>query len=325
MKRYMNQIFSFMLLFLLLASCSGCIDTSKKTEDIDDDVLIVDGPEGSHFVTIQNAIDHCPVEGTIKVSPGIYKEHIQINRSLYLISDDSNQTIVDGNHTGDVIQVNAEHVLIKGFTLQHSGRQSHFQDYNAGIAIASNYTRVENCVFHNNTGGIEIRSDHNQIVSCHLHHNDFGIYALLSDNNSFEGNRIHHNNDEGIWIYSGAENKVIDENRFFNNDIGLKMKSSKENMVNNCLFQQNQQGLYFCCGSADNIISENSFINNSKRHVYDVSAVNTYYDAEAQRGNFWDDYSGVDADDDGIGDDPYHISNDQRKQDEYPLMHPLIS
>jgi hypothetical protein len=39
-------------------------------------------------------------------------------------------------------------------------------------------------------------------------------------------------------------------------------------------------------------------------------------------GNYWDDYTGLDSDKDGIGEDPYIISISQGVQDKYPLMFP---
>jgi hypothetical protein len=39
-------------------------------------------------------------------------------------------------------------------------------------------------------------------------------------------------------------------------------------------------------------------------------------------GNFWDDYHGTDNNDDGIGDTPYII--DENNQDNYPLIEPTV-
>ena len=40
-----------------------------------------------------------------------------------------------------------------------------------------------------------------------------------------------------------------------------------------------------------------------------------------EMGNYWDDYTGIDSDGDGIGETPYIIDGGNN-QDDYPLMEP---
>ncbi|MHA1234984.1 MAG: Loki-CTERM sorting domain-containing protein, partial [Promethearchaeota archaeon] len=68
----------------------------------------------------------------------------------------------------------------------------------------------------------------------------------------------------------------------------------------------------------------NYFINNEFNAV--DSGINNTWDDELI-GNSWDDYGGVDANDDGIGDTPYTIIGGAGSQDNYPIFWdaPIIS
>ena len=58
------------------------------------------------------------------------------------------------------------------------------------------------------------------------------------------------------------------------------------------------------------------FKQNSESNARDVTNNRWYINSI---GNYWDDYVGVDKDDDGIGDAPYNISGGNN-QDIYPRM-----
>jgi nitrous oxidase accessory protein NosD len=53
-------------------------------------------------------------------------------------------------------------------------------------------------------------------------------------------------------------------------------------------------------------------------YTFNVSLVNFWDNGE--EGNYWEDYNGTDANNDGIGDTPYVI--DDNNVDNYPLMYP---
>ena len=64
----------------------------------------------------------------------------------------------------------------------------------------------------------------------------------------------------------------------------------------------------------------NRYLENNIINAYD-ECYNIWNDTYPSGGNYWDDYSGVDENDDGIGDTPYNISG-ASNQDCYPLIHP---
>ena len=76
-------------------------------------------------------------------------------------------------------------------------------------------------------------------------------------------------------------------------------------------------GLYFCCGAKNNVVFSNSFINNSQ---WNAKSGNVNQWDNGTHGNYWDDYEGIDADSDCIGDTPYNITN--KNKDIYPLIDP---
>ncbi len=111
----------------------------------------------------------------------------------------------------------------------------------------------------------------------------------------------------------------------------MLLSGSANKIIRNYIFD-NEEGLFFgfeqVNGSAANIpsdidISENSFINNTYQlsgcvcKVYNFSEALHSWD-NGNKGNYWSDYNGTDANSDGIGDTYYRI--DILNQDRYPLI-----
>jgi hypothetical protein len=132
----------------------------------------------------------------------------------------------------------------------------------------------------------------------------------------------------GAYIRS-TENALYDCS-IYNNIVGVLLSGSGNHVTYNNI-TGNQQGLFFGFESigdvgnipSDILISHNAFISNNQQlsgcvcKEYNLTEERHSWD-DGKEGNYWSDYTGVDADGDGIGDTPYVV--DILNQDSYPLM-----
>ena len=99
---------------------------------------------------------------------------------------------------------------------------------------------------------------------------------------------------------------------------GIIINGSSENTITDNTIMNTDCGAYIDNKSSNNTIYNNNFLNNTK-NAYDLATNIWYY---SSIGNYWDDYTDIDSDDNGIGDTPYNISGGIN-QDIYPLVEPI--
>jgi parallel beta-helix repeat protein len=170
-------------------------------------------------------------------------------------------------------------------------------------------------------------SSENEIDNNKTSTSDVGI-AISSNNNEISNNDVR-DNINGIYLYENCHHNHIYDNNVMNNYHAIRLVSdcSDNTVTGNDIIDSNY-GIDLD-QSSNNRIFLNRFFRSSYGHVISTSSVNfwnsleelTYvYDEQTLQnyiGNYWDDYLGIDADNDGIGDTP-HITNDI--QDNYPLL-----
>lgn len=123
----------------------------------------------------------------------------------------------------------------------------------------------------------------------------------------------------GYGFYLNLKNGVtIRRTSIENFYYAIRLTGSNNNSIVGNNITENNYGIWFSAAE-NNSFFHNNFLLNT-RHVYmDILCCNSsnYWD-NGFEGNYWSNYSGVDADRDGVGDNPHSLADDNT--DERPLM-----
>jgi len=185
---------------------------------------------------------------------------------------------------------------------------------------------VINCEFYNNTeNGIYIGypANYNKIIGCVSYNSKYGVYLVDSTGNEFIDSSFYNNSIDGVLLSHGYSSNITNCLFYNNTQHGIYIQlSSTGNIFTNSSFYNNNFGVYFS-GTSGNLIHHNNFVGNTINACGMGGSSNTWDDNA--EGNFWGDYTGIDADGNGIGDTPYYIPGGDNDQDNYPLMAPILS
>jgi parallel beta-helix repeat protein len=274
-----------------------------------------------------------------------------VNKCVTLRGEDRNTTIIDTEAVTIQISCNS---TITGFSIKNG---TYGIEYVNPIApyIANNiFTEIGGtCIMVWDSSASPVISD-NEFTNNYHNCIDIPSSAVIS-NNTFNNNGDGIFNDGGgidvsIFI-SGSSSSAITSNIIRNNAAYGIVTSASSPMITNNIISGNERDIWdwggssftifnntiadneygvYLSSSTDSIIYFNNFVGNA-RNAYSsdssdfwnsLSEITYIYNDNSYTnylGNYWDDYNGTDADNEGIGDTPYRI-NYSDINDEYPLM-----
>jgi len=278
-----GRVVGIILLFIgmsVVSSAGNMIDKSKESVSFDGNTFYVGGSGPNNYTTIQSAIDAASDGDTVFVYGGTYVENVKVNKTINLIGEDKELTVID-SYGGIVLELSANGAAIAGFTIRNGGYTKGLfvnSDNNIitgnnivdngwiGIFVTgSSHTISENTIDNNYHYGmwLDYSSDSNSIYDNTISDNKKGIGVTGSNNNIIYGNIIENNREEGIYMSSGSSNNIITENTVKNNgpSSGIYMIGGSNNVISSNDISDNKRGFYLH-STSNNIFSKNTITNN---------------------------------------------------------------
>jgi parallel beta-helix repeat protein len=208
---------------------------------INSDAATINVPDD--YPTIQQAIDNATNGDIVFVFNGTYYENITVNKSIQIIGEDKNNTIIDSGIKSNTIFINADWVTIENFTIYNNA--SIFDFFTSNIYLCSNNNTICNNIIFNLYPGT--------------------IRCLVMKNSSY--NTIINNTFKNIELGYGIEanydshNNNIIKNSIYTNYSSIHLQGCSNNIINNTLTNSLTLSYVYDI-SYDNFVSNNTFIGN---------------------------------------------------------------
>ncbi|KXH71021.1 MAG: hypothetical protein AM326_12095 [Candidatus Thorarchaeota archaeon SMTZ-45] len=343
---YRYQRMRCIIIALILEICCFSAIITIIPINADASLLYVGGTGGGNFTTIQAAIDFANSGDVIYVYNGTYFERVKINKSITIMGEDRNATIIDGGGSFDVVHITADWVNITGFTVRNSTyyagirlefvqncsiSNNNLSDNKFGLHLSYsvNTTIINNTISPNNQIGIYSQySNRTLFTNNNISNNKYGFAISYSTHNIITKNMVKSNNVCGICVLYSNNYSVSNNSISFNTD-GISFTTSINMTIKGNTITNNNFGIRFLTNTNNNNVFHNNFINNTVSAT--DSGVNNWDDSYPSGGNYWSDYNGVDdfsgpnqdqSGGDAIGDSHYRIAAGSN-WDRYPLIYPV--
>jgi parallel beta-helix repeat protein len=303
MKKTIALWIVFLFVLMSFTSISGIqINNQIVKTSGRGDILYVGGSGPGNYSVIQYAVDNASSGNTVLVYSGIYDDYfpnnmacVLIEKSINLIGEDKNSTIIKGSGVHRVVKIRANGVNVTGFTLKDGGCPEP-STWGIGIDVGvpvKNIVIADNIIVHNQHG-ISVDHEPNDVLIYDniIRDNRYGIYTAFSVKNcEIYNNTITHNK---CGIYSQLCEILIHDNNVSDNNNGFRLY----NVESTCIIERNHikdniNGLSASYSKA--IIRSNNFIGNGNHTKLDKSfplifMLDMLKYRQKWNFNYWDDW-----------------------------------
>jgi parallel beta-helix repeat protein len=216
---------------------------------------------GIGYATIQEALDAPETKDgqTISVERGIFHEHLVARKAVFLVGENRQNTILDGDGNGTIVSAQAN-VTVDGFTIQNGS---------IGIAVnSSSNGRITDNIIRYDEEGVCLLNSSNWTLSANVmtDNSDSSLILNDSDRNVIERNSISYAHlplHEAVDLYNSSHNNISENSLTNNQATGIQLNDySFYNTVSNNFLMNNSGGIQLVRSCNYNLISQNSIIVN---------------------------------------------------------------
>jgi len=252
-----------------------------------------DGSKNWPYCKIQNAIDNASAGEVIYVYNGSYYENLVINKTISLIGEDRDKTIIYGTpekNDNKIIIIQEDYVNLTGFNITSLGGVWHFNTFREtcnGIYIKNH----KNCNISGNnfnkTGHYGIKalgSDDivitNNIIKNTRHKEGCSIFLDRCNNSLVRNNFIDKCTVAGVWFSRGKESFIRDNTILNSRTIGIIIDRGYGDIIIGNAIKGNKEGIFLRDSSSITVTCNNLY--NTEKDAYFLRSNDINWN-----GNYW--------------------------------------
>jgi nitrous oxidase accessory protein len=182
---------------------------------------------------------------TVTIAKGVFHEHIVIDKPISLVGVD--RPVIDGDNSGDIIEIRVPDVTVRGFVIRHTGID--LDKENTAIRVLAPRTRIEDNILQDVLFGIDlreapdcvIRANHVGAKKLDIARRGDGLRLWRADRTRIENNQFKDGRDAIVWYSKGV---AIRGNTAVDCRYGLHLMYSDDVVIEDNQLTGNSVGVY---------------------------------------------------------------------------------